>query len=507
MPWTAAEAKSKTKKADTPEKQKKWAKVANAALKTYGDTPAGVAKALATAAAAMGDQFWDADVFNDDAWTRALRDRKRSIAQRDPLGNLQSTYEEENENDDSIQCEIVGDAPAPVQPMALCDAIELDDAAKVRFIDGGYMAAMPRIARTGIQIYKGSEVGRPDVDKVRVYRPEIEVFNKDTIHSYTHLPVTCEHPGEMVDAKNWSKYAKGDTGDEVLRDGNSVRVPMMLRDHDTIQAYKQDGKNQLSVGYTCDLEWKDGKTADGEAYDAIQHNIRANHLAVVAAARGGPELKLGDDLPNVPKEVLMNAVTPTNKTLIIDSITVEMNDYAAQVVQRAMTNLQAVADQFKKKAAESEEKNEESNDSLNKAQDAIKAKDAQIATLQQQLKDAEITPAKLDTLVKDRQTVIDKAKGILGKALITDARTVDDIRKQVVEAKLGSNANGWDVNQIRASFDTLTAGVKTDPIKDYNATLQRPHFATDVDPRDAAYAAYDAEMSTAWNRSEQTTKQ
>ena len=58
-----------------------------------------------------------------------------------------------------------------------------------------------------------------------------------------------------------------------------------------------------------------------------------------------------------------------------------------------------------------------------------------------------------------RRQVIDKAKGILGKALITDARTVDDIRKQVVESKkMGSVASGWDNQQIRSSFDTLTAG-------------------------------------------------
>ncbi len=50
MPWTAADAKSHTKKADTPAKQKKWAKIANDALKEYdGDE----GKAIAVANAAM----------------------------------------------------------------------------------------------------------------------------------------------------------------------------------------------------------------------------------------------------------------------------------------------------------------------------------------------------------------------------------------------------------------------------------------------------------------------
>jgi uncharacterized protein YdaT len=36
MPWTAKDARSHTKKADTPKKKHQWAKVANAALKEYG---------------------------------------------------------------------------------------------------------------------------------------------------------------------------------------------------------------------------------------------------------------------------------------------------------------------------------------------------------------------------------------------------------------------------------------------------------------------------------------
>ncbi len=34
MPWTPKEAKSKTKKADTPKEQRTWSKVANSALKS-----------------------------------------------------------------------------------------------------------------------------------------------------------------------------------------------------------------------------------------------------------------------------------------------------------------------------------------------------------------------------------------------------------------------------------------------------------------------------------------
>lgn len=37
MPWDKDDAKGKTKKANTPAKKRKWAKIANAVLKDSGD--------------------------------------------------------------------------------------------------------------------------------------------------------------------------------------------------------------------------------------------------------------------------------------------------------------------------------------------------------------------------------------------------------------------------------------------------------------------------------------
>lgn len=168
------------------------------------------------------------------------------------------------------------------------DTVTLDGS---RRTEDGFLTGNVRVARTGIQIYRGYEVGKPDMQEVRVYRPESEVFKRDALHSFAHRPVTIDHPSEMVNASNWKKYAVGQTGDDVLRDGNFVRVPMVLMDAAAIKAV-EDGKKQLSMGYTCDLKWGDGVTPEGEKYDAMQVEIRGNHLAVVGAARGGDQLRI-----------------------------------------------------------------------------------------------------------------------------------------------------------------------------------------------------------------------
>ena len=131
--------------------------------------------------------------------------------------------------------------------------IMLDAAAKVRETRDGYLVATPLVARTGIQEYRGIELGRADMDVVRVFRPESEVFHKDAMASLAFRPITVNHPPDMVDSKNWRKYAVGQVGEEVARDGEFIRVPIMLMDGDAIRDVKS-GKREISLGYTSDLD-------------------------------------------------------------------------------------------------------------------------------------------------------------------------------------------------------------------------------------------------------------
>lgn len=177
--------------------------------------------------------------------------------------------------------------------VSLADRFASADVGKVRKTDDGYLTANPRVARIGIQLYNGSEVGRPDLKTVRVYRSPAEVFSHDAMKSLAHRPVTVLHPPESVTARTWGQYAVGHSADEVLRDGNAIRVPMVLMDQRGIDAFER-GAKEISVGYTTDLKWGEGKTPEGETYDAIQTAIRGNHIALVPAARGGKTLRFGD---------------------------------------------------------------------------------------------------------------------------------------------------------------------------------------------------------------------
>lgn len=148
----------------------------------------------------------------------------------------------------------------------------------------GYLLANARASRSGIQQYMGSELGRPDLGMVNVYRPEAEVFARSSLDTFSKLPITVDHPSTPVDAKNWRQLAVGTTGDEVLRDGEHLKIGLKITDIEAVQAIEA-GKRELSVGYEAEIDWQDGIAPDGTPYQAVQRNIRANHIAVVAQGR------------------------------------------------------------------------------------------------------------------------------------------------------------------------------------------------------------------------------
>lgn len=128
----------------------------------------------------------------------------------------------------------------------------------------------------------------------REYRPQAEVFHKDSLETFSYVPVTNDHPPEMVDAKNARKYTVGLTGEQARADGEFVRLPLNVFDGETIEAMAR-GKVQISVGYVCDLDMAAGTAPSGERYDAVQRNIRVNHVALVDEGRAGPDARVRMD--------------------------------------------------------------------------------------------------------------------------------------------------------------------------------------------------------------------
>src|SRR5690606_2300087 len=115
-----------------------------------------------------------------------------------------------------------------------------------------------------------------------------------------------------------------------------------------------------------------GQTANGEAYDAVQKNIRANHVAIVQRGRAGSEVRIGDDAgkwgaspitPTMDKETI--TMSDALRTVVVDGLSVQTTDQGAQAIAKLQKDLASSA----AKLADAEKAHAE----------AIAAKDADLA--------------------------------------------------------------------------------------------------------------------------------
>ena len=287
-------------------------------------------------------------------------------------------------------------AAADSDDIQMIDTMMLDGAG-FRLTGDGYLVANPRVSRTGIQLYRGSEVGRPDMDEVRVYRPETEVFSTAAMSSLAHRPITLDHPDTKVDASNWRKLAVGKSDGDVARDGDFIRVPLVLMDSHAIHA-AQSGKSQLSVGYGAKLVWEDGLTPDGQPYDAMQTEIRANHIALVTSARGGSKLKIGDSKKRARAQGQNRnegdhdtsherRFPMTDRTLNLDGVNIALDERDAQILERHLAGLQKKMKDYEDGSVDLEKKIEGVEADLVEATKAVSAKDGEIAVLKQRVEE------------------------------------------------------------------------------------------------------------------------
>lgn len=161
------------------------------------------------------------------------------------------------------------------------EAIRYDrNAIKATLTDEGYLIDSPIVGRAGIQLYKNA-----DGTIRRELRPPEEVFSQDSLDSYIGKPITDEHQGHIT-VKNSRDVKVGVMLSKGRQDGDNVVADIIIHDAEMIDKTINGGKRELSLGYKVDLDETAGEW-NGQQYDAIQRNIRINHLAIVPKGRAG----------------------------------------------------------------------------------------------------------------------------------------------------------------------------------------------------------------------------
>lgn len=192
----------------------------------------------------------------------------------------------------------------------------------------GFMRDSPIVARTGVYEYRN-----PDGTIRREYRPADEVFASDALNSFRGKPITVLHPKK---GKITAANAFGTAIGSILSDGYQKDDKYVACDIVIFAPDKMGKHRELSLGYRCDCEETPGVAPDGQPYDAIQRNIRINHLAVVPLARAGMKARLNCD----GDEIIESEETQNMSKFKIDGVEHEVPEAVANYI----TALQSRAD-------------------------------------------------------------------------------------------------------------------------------------------------------------------
>lgn len=170
----------------------------------------------------------------------------------------------------------------------LTQVIRLDSLplGQTSFTPEGYLKDRPILTSTGIFEYTNS-----DGSVRRELRLPEDVFDPESLASYKGKPIIITHDAGMVTKDNVQKFQIGTILTEGYRSGEDVRAEIVIHNTD---AMKDCGLKELSLGYSLDLDETPG-VWNGQHYDAIQRNIRINHLALVREARAGDQARLNID--------------------------------------------------------------------------------------------------------------------------------------------------------------------------------------------------------------------
>lgn len=342
-----------------------------------------------------------------------------------------------------------------IEQIARFDIQKLEKAVK---LDNGFLRAPVLATRTGVFRYV-----RSDGTILREYRPESEVFSEDSMSTLAGVPLTNRHPAKLVDSNNARKFTVGHVSDIVERDGKFIKTSVVVADQKVIDEIENKGLREVSCGYKADLEFTPGITEDGEEYDAIQRNIRYNHLAVVDKGRAGPQVRLRLDSNAAVMESDMEYYNPKPSEREDAMAKVKLNGAEFEVDAGVASAINSALEKAKKdgKQAALDQMKEKKDADDSELQAKIDEQQAQLDSLKEEnekLKADSLDEAQIQERVEARAALMEVAKPLLKKDADVSKMTDLEIKKAVIVEQTALDAEDKKLDSdtyVDARFDAV----------------------------------------------------
>lgn len=325
--------------------------------------------------------------------------------------------------------------------------------------DAGFLKCPVSATRVGVFKYL-----KPDGSVFRELRLPEEVFNQVSMDTLGGIPVTNRHPSKLVDSNSAKKHMVGFTSDFVQkRDDKFLDTFVTITDAATIKEIETRGMREVSCGYSCELEFTPG-VFDGEHYDAIQRNIRYNHLAIVEKGRAGDKVRLHLDSESAilnDTELDLELRTDNRQSeggsmakIKLGGAEYDVDSGVAQAMDSALKDAEKKG--YDTAATEMSKKKMDSEAELQKKLDTAQAKADELEAKNKKLEGEKMDSAKIQELVKSRTELIAKATPLVKADTKLDGMTDLEIKKAVILAKNPDvKLDEKSQDYIEARFDAI----------------------------------------------------
>lgn len=165
--------------------------------------------------------------------------------------------------------------------------------------DGRLHVSMTNISKASVDPYYGSEI--PDGERLGLEPKKIYYLLrspdelKAAAATFNNLPVLSKHVPVSAKAPQ-QELVVGSTGTDANFEDPYLRNSAVITVQEAIDKIEDETQREWSCGYYYTADMTPG-TFGGLRYDGVMRNIEGNHVALVDAGRAGPDVVVGDRLP------------------------------------------------------------------------------------------------------------------------------------------------------------------------------------------------------------------
>lgn len=379
---------------------------------------------------------------------------------------------------------------------SLVQRYDVGELAKSERTREGFLRTEGVLTRSGVFEYT-----RHDGTKFKELRHPDEVFSAEALASLALVPLTLEHPPDLLTPETVKGYQTGSIGTP-RRDGDLVKADILITDAKAIAA-AESGRTGLSCGYNTHVYKSPGVYRDSAGvehkFDTVQTRIRGNHVAQTNSPRAGDVARLrmddaamvADDTaaptaPETPPKPTQKSKSEKKtdskeepKAMATKKITINGHEYevpeevAARLDSLAAPPLPLGDDSLKKQLDETRGKLAAVEAELQKRTDSDAEKEKRLSS---------------QAARKDELLLYAKAAPILKKSfdelVVMDALEI--MREVIKKEQPKIPLDGQSDEYVKGVFNTVTSRV--DSVATLNAIIGPAH----VDPPTGGQARQDA---------------